>query len=236
MARLSVDRCPGLAGPRRAVDPGTAMSARGSEPAETVLVVDDDALVARTIANVLGSVGIATVAFRDPRAFLDRGGDDAGCVLMDVRLPGMSGTELLRRLRAQGVELPVIVMTGHAELDVAVTAFRAGAFDFLKKPFAASELIEMVQRALERGAAARRSRAGRAHAEQFLAALTPREREVLPLLVAGMANKEIGRRLGISHRTAEHYRQTILKAADVRTVVELAGVLRPLADPEPPER
>ena len=136
-------------------------------------------------------------------------------------MPGITGIDLLQRVRALGVGIPIIIMTGYADVETAVNAFRRGAFDFITKPLSGSNLIEMVQRAVAHNLASRRSRQMLFAAEGKISTLTPREGDVLPLLVAGNSNKHIGRLLGISHRTAERHRQSVLTKMGVGNLVEL---------------
>ena len=184
-----------------------------------VHVVEDDEPVRRGIAMLLGAAGIqvethpSAVAFLDALADLDEG--SVGCVLTDMRMPGMDGLELLNRLRDQGVRLPVIVMTAHGDVSTAVRAMKAGAADFVEKPFDDELLLEAIAAALGASGAS-----GADTAATRIAALSQREREVLELLVAGKSNKLIARELALSPRTVEAHRARLMERLGVRSLAE----------------
>lgn len=187
-----------------------------------VFVVDDDAAMRDSIACLLESENLSCRVFSDAGSFLefcDR--QQQGCILLDIRMPGMSGMELLENLKANGIQLPVIFITGHGDVPLAVRALKLGAFDFLQKPFSASELLERVHAALnlmlERRQKSRKQDSLRSNFD----ALTKREREVMELVVAGNLNKVIGMKLGISSRTVDIHRANIMRKLNVRTVAEL---------------
>lgn len=187
-----------------------------------VFVVDDDAAMRDSIACLLESENLSCRMFSDAGSFLefcDR--QQQGCILLDIRMPGMSGMELLENLKANGIQLPVIFITGHGDVPLAVRALKLGAFDFLQKPFSASELLERVHAALnlmlERRQKSRKQDSLRSNFD----ALTKREREVMELVVAGNLNKVIGMKLGISSRTVDIHRANIMRKLNVRTVAEL---------------
>lgn len=147
-------------------------------------------------------------------------------MVTNVMLPGMTGTGLLETLRQRDCGWPVILLTGHADVELTVSAFRAGAFDFLVKPVTGFKLLEVVQRAIAHSTEQFRARVHAHELEQRLRRLTPRERDILPLLVTGATAKQIARTLHISHRTVEHYRYRVLHKFGVRTVLELAELLQ----------
>lgn len=195
-----------------------------------IAVIDDDAMVRASIRMLLESHGHTVRSHANCQSFLDdpeRSG--AECLILDVRLPGMSGPELQERLGAEASSLPVIFVSGHATVSLAVKAMRLGAMDFLLKPFDEKQLAERVSQAL-----AQRVRMLKQHEETFertrlLARLSPRERDVLGRLGAGMLAKQIAADLGISIRTVEQHRASIKKKFGVRTLAELlliAGSLR----------
>lgn len=192
----------------------------------TVHVIDDDEAVRESLVFLLRTAGIKVHAYDAPEAFLDRlEGITSGCVVTDVRMPQMSGLELLQRLQEMRAGLPVVVITGHGDVPLAVEAMRAGAADFLEKPFDDETLLSAVRAAL-RGQASDDGREPerRAFAHR-IAALSGRERQVLEGLVAGRPNKVIASDLGISPRTVEIYRanlMTKMQAASLSDIVRMA--------------
>lgn len=175
-----------------------------------VYLVDDDEAVRRAFGLLLSTVGIEATGFADPQAFLAKVPRLApGCLIVDIRMPVISGLKLQERLAALGIDWPTIVVTGHGDIDDCRRAFRNGAVDFLTKPVDEQDLIDAIQRgqeALER-ALARRAEA--AETQALLAALTPREREVLDRIAGGFTTREIAEGLGVSPRTVESHRAAI---------------------------
>lgn len=191
--------------------------------APTVFVVDDDAAVRDSVLLLLETAGLAVETCESAEAFLAApDAQRAGCLVLDMRMPGMSGIELQAELARRGMDLPIVFLTAHGDIPQTVQAMKAGAEDFLTKPVDGAVLLERVQAALVRGRADRERQAARAHARTRLAALTEREREILALAVAGCANKEIARQLGISFRTVELHRSRILRKTGAETLLELA--------------
>ncbi|MGQ9371467.1 response regulator transcription factor [Azospirillum sp. ST 5-10] len=187
-----------------------------------VFIIDDDEAVRDALAALVEVAGLSVRTFVNALEFLHRHSpDQPGCVVADLRMPHMDGLELQQELSRRGCGLPVIIITAHGEVSTAVTAFRAGAVDFLEKPFDDGVFLRRVHEALQRDARQRRDRSAAASALAKLALLSPRERDVAELMVEGCANKTIANRLGIGVRTVETHRANILSKLDIRTVPEL---------------
>ena len=184
-------------------------------------VVDDDEAIRRSLSFLLKTSGYAVRLFEGGTAFLkDAAGLEPGCVLLDVRMPDIDGLEVQRELRARGVMLPVVIMTGHGDIDMAVAAMKAGASDFIEKPFEKAALLGCVE-AARRVAVADRGAGARAEdARARLNGLTDRERDVLDGLVEGLPNKTIAFDLGISPRTVEIHRANLMQKLEVKSLAE----------------
>ena len=204
-------------------------------PAErTIHVVDDDAAVRLSLEQLLGSMGFATVSYTTPDAFLLEAPVFGGCVLLDVKMPGISGLEVQARLRAIGFVPPIIVITGQGDIQTAVLAMKAGAFDFLEKPYEDEVLLAAIEAAL---AASPDDHIHQAvDSARRIARLSPREREVLDALVAGASNKVIAFDLGLSVRTVEVHRARMMERLGTRQLAEAIrlAVLATLAPPPRP--
>ncbi|MBC8356070.1 MAG: response regulator transcription factor [Planctomycetes bacterium] len=197
-------------------------STRGASLPGTVYVVDDDAQVRRSIEQLGRSVGLEVSVFASADEFLKNNWDDVtGCLVTDVRMPGMNGLELQRRLADSAFPLPIVVITGFAEVPMAVQALKAGAFDFIQKPFRPQALVEVIQRAIELDKTRRMQRKQVSEIRERLKTLSPREREVLMLLVEGSTTKRIASRLSISLTTVDFHRNNILRKMEVDNPVEL---------------
>lgn len=191
----------------------------------TVFVVDDDASVRDSLALLLSLQGYRTALFASAEDFLHGlNPDAAGCVIADVRMPGLSGLELQTELSNRGVRIPVIIITAHGNVAAARAAFHADAVDFLEKPFGDEQLIRAIESALERERARFTAHERRRRQQAILSVLSEREREVMNLLVRGMHNRAIGEALGISPRTVEVHKAHILKKLDIRTLADLIHV------------
>ena len=191
-------------------------------PSESIVhVVDDDEAVRDSVAFLLRSAQIEVEIYESGVAFLGKAAGATGCVVTDVRMPEMSGIDLMRRLKELGITLPVIVMTGHGDVPLAVEAMKAGAADFIEKPFNDETMLTAVRAALARGEAVGKRDAERAEIEQRLNSLSGREHEVLLGLVRGHPNKIIAHELGISPRTVEIYRANVMTKMDAPSLSDL---------------
>lgn len=192
-----------------------------------VHVVDDDGAIRDALAWLLGSRGLAASTWPSAEAFL-AGHDPAlpGCLVLDVRMGGMSGVELFDALAARGSTLPVIFLTGHGDVPLAVAALKKGAFDFVEKPFNDNQLVDLVLEALRRDEARRSEHAAEAGLAARLEQLTGREREVMAGVLKGLPNKAIADGLGLAMRTVEVHRARLFEKMGVRSAVELAQLLR----------
>jgi two-component system response regulator FixJ len=187
----------------------------------TVHVVDDDEAMRDSLAVLLGAAGFAVAAYPSAEAFLTASTQGPGCVLIDVRMPGMGGLELQEELARRGRRIPVILMTGHADVPIAVKAMKAGAVDFVEKPFEEDAMLGAIRRAFSLGLEAARAEAEGNVIGSRLAHLTPREREVLEALIAGKPNKIIAYDLSISPRTVEIHRARVMEKMEARTLSDL---------------
>jgi FixJ family two-component response regulator len=189
---------------------------------ETVMVVDDDAAVRAALQLLLQSVGHASQTYGSAREFLAQFDPvRPGCLVLDVRMPGMSGLELQEQLNLRGATLPVIFITGHGDVPMAVEAMQQGAFDFLQKPFRDQELLDRIQRALARDRITRAGLARREEIRERLASLTAREREVMELMTRGRPNKLMAADLGLSQRTIEIHRARVMEKMQAGSLAEL---------------
>jgi FixJ family two-component response regulator len=190
--------------------------------ARTVFVVDDDAAVRDSIAELVDSVGLRAEGYGSASAFLDAFEPQRpGCLVLDVRMAGMSGLVLQERLNALGASIPVIMLTGHGDVPIAVQAMKAGAVDFLQKPYREQALLDSINAALSLDAAIAHADAAEDRLDQGIASLTKREKEVLDRLLAGRTTKETAKSLEISPRTVEAHRQNLLRKLGVRSTKEL---------------
>jgi len=195
------------------------------QPEPTVFVVDNDRAMRDSLSWLLDSVGLRVRSYATAAEFLaDHDPAQPGCLVLDVRMPGMSGLDLQAELARRGVELPTIVITGHAEVSMAVRAVKAGALDFIEKPFSDQLLLDRVRQALEIDLEVREVRRRREDALRRLATLTAREREVLNLVVAGKQNKEIASELGVSPKTVEVHRAHVMSKMCVDSLAELIRI------------
>lgn len=188
----------------------------------TIAMIDDDAAVLDSLCMALSSQGMTVRPFNSAEAFLaleDK--SDITCVVSDVRMPGMSGLELQRALAASGSPLPLILMTGHGDIAMAVQALKDGAFDFIEKPFDDTRLAESILKATAAGNKQRSRRAAQAETAARMAELTDRQRQVMELVVQGLSSKEIAQSLGISPRTVENYRAWVMEKMGANNLADL---------------
>jgi two-component system, LuxR family, response regulator FixJ len=197
-----------------------------------VYVVDDDDGMRRALTLLLSTVGYATEAYARPSEFLAHfKPDEPGCLVLDIRMPGMSGLELQEQLNRTGCMLPIIFITGHGDVPMAVQAMKAGAFEFIQKPFRDQDLLDQINHALQHDAENRQGVARRAEVLRRLESLTPRERQVMDLVVEGGANKVIAIDLGLSERTVEIHRAKVMEKMGARSVAHLVKLHMTLAEP-----
>jgi RNA polymerase sigma factor (sigma-70 family) len=198
-------------------------------PQGTVFVVDDDASTRKALARLIGSVGLAAEVFPSAAAFLDHPRtEDPACIVLDLRMPGASGLALQEQLAKSGIDLPIVFLTGHADVPTSVQAMKAGAVDLIEKPFRAQELLDAIQRALGRARSLQAARGEREAVARLVETLTPREREVFGLVVTGLSNKEVGARLGASEKTIKVHRARVMekmRAASLADLVRKAQVV-----------
>lgn len=192
---------------------------------QRVYVVDDDQGMLESTVWLLESVGLQAVPFTSGQAFLDSCSEDIpACVLLDIRMPGMGGLAVQDALRERGSQLPVIFVSAHADVPIVVRAFRAGAVDFIEKPYNEQLLLDSVQRALRQRARPAAAGPQASEVQQRLDQLTPRERDVLLPLVQGRSNREIAEQLGISVKTVDLYRSRVMKRMQADSLPALVGM------------
>jgi two-component system response regulator FixJ len=188
----------------------------------TIALIDDDAAALDSLRLLLESRGMDVRCFPSAEAFLATPSDTpASCVVSDVRMPGLSGLDLQRVLKARGSTTPVILITGHGDVAIAVAAMKDGAVDFIEKPYDADQLIACIEQALAAEQQLRSRESERLELKVRLAELSPRQKEVMHLVAEGLSNKEIGLRLGISPRTVESYRAWVMERMKARNTAEL---------------
>lgn len=196
------------------------------EPEPTVFVVDDDAAVRDSLVELIESVGLKVETFASAQTFLETyDPDKAGCLVLDVRMPGMSGWDLQEELNRRQAILPIIFITGHGDVPMAVEAMQRGAAEFIQKPFRDQNLLDRITRALQRNAENRKVLEKRRLSARRLNALTVRERQVLERVVAGKANKVIAIELGISQRTVEIHRARMMEKMRAANLAELINMM-----------
>ena len=192
----------------------------------TIFVVDDDEGVRNSLRFLLKSVGLSATTLASATEFLTTyQPDQPGCLVLDVRMPGLSGLELQQQLNLRGAIIPVIFITGHGDIPMAVEAMQHGAFDFLQKPFRDQDLIDRIQRALAADEKNRAALRERDRVRARLDSLTPREREVLDLMMRGKPNKVMAAELGLSQRTVEIHRARVMEKTDASSLAQLVRMV-----------
>ncbi len=203
------------------------------EPTPTVFVVDDDEAVRNSLRFLLRSVGLPTQTLASATEFLATyPPSQPGCLVLDVRMPAMSGLELQQQLNLRGATLPVIFVTGHGDIPMAVEAMQHGAFDFLQKPFRDQDLIDRIQKALAKDAKTRAALKEHDRIRRRFETLTPREREVLALMTQGKPNKVMAADLGVSQRTVEIHRARVMEKSGAASLAQLVRMVMDLAPEE----
>jgi FixJ family two-component response regulator len=205
-----------------------------TEAAAIVFVVDDDEGIRQSLKNLIGSVGLQVKVFASAQEFLrSKLTDVPGCLVLDVRLPGLSGLDLQKRMVEAHMEIPIIFITGHGDIPMTVRAMKAGAVEFLTKPFRDQDLLDAIQQALERDRTAREQRGKIEELRSRFDSLTPREREVMGLVVAGLLNKQIAGELGTSETTVKIQRHQVMEKMGAGSLAELVRMADRLKVPTP---
>jgi len=198
----------------------------------TVFLIDDDARMRAALERLLKSVGLHAESFATPQDFLrHKLPDVASCLVLDVRLPGMSGLEVQRKLNERRVSIPIIFITGHGDIPMTVEAMKSGAVEFLTKPFRDQDLVDAIQQALKRDDELRQQQAEVAQLQERYAKLTPRERDVMRLVVSGMLTKQIASTLALSEVTATVHRGHVMRKMHANSPAELGRIAEKLKLP-----
>jgi RNA polymerase sigma factor (sigma-70 family) len=205
-----------------------------NESQSTVFVVDDNAAVREALRDLIDSVGLRVELFGSAGEFLQRKLPHLpSCLILDVRLPGKSGFDLQRELAEANISIPIIFITGHGDIPMSVRAMKAGAVEFLAKPFRDQDLLDVIQLALERDRATRQREAEIATLRDCFESLTPREREVLPWVVSGLLNKQIADAIGTSEATVKVHRSQLMRKMGAKSLADLVRMADKMGVPVP---
>ena len=203
-----------------------------TEPAPIVFVVDDDPSVRRAIKRLVESVGLHVETFGSASEFMSSSRPEiASCLVLDIRLPGISGLDFQRELAAANVHIPIIFITGHGDIPMSVRAMKAGAVEFLTKPFRDQDLLDAIQVGLARDRARRQRQAETAVLRERFESLTPREREVVPLIVSGLLNKQVAAEIGTTEATVKVHRSQLMKKMGADSLPELVRMAEKMGIP-----
>jgi RNA polymerase sigma factor (sigma-70 family) len=203
-----------------------------NDPPPVVFVVDDDPSVRRAIKRLIGSVGLQVELFASPQEFINRRPDAPSCLVLDIRLPGISGLDFQRELAHSGIHIPIIFITAHGDIPMTVRAMKAGAVEFLTKPFRDQDLLDAIQIALEMDRTRRQREAEIATLQVRFESLTPREREVAVMVVSGMLNKQIAARIGTTENTVKAHRSRVMEKMQAHSLAELVRTVERLRIPQ----
>ena len=205
-----------------------------TEPHPVVFVVDDDASIRDALKSLLRSVGLHVEFFGSAQEFLQRQRPDVpGCLVLDIRLPGISGLDLQRQLAEAGIHIPIIFLTGHGDIQMSVRAMKRGAVEFLTKPFRDQDLLDAIYLALERDRSRRKCEAETAALRGRFESLTPREREVLPWVVSGLLSKQIADAIGASEATVKVHRSQLMRKMGANSLADLVRMAEKMGIPLP---
>lgn len=212
----------------------SAKTPAATETRSTVFIVDDDPAIREALASLFRSVDLATVCCASVSEFLSSPRPEApGCLVIDVRLPGLSGLEFQAQMSGLGILLPVILMTGHGDIPMSVRAMKAGAIDFLAKPFRDQDMLDAVTTALERDARRRGEQAAGDTLRACYETLSPREREVLAQVTSGLMNKQVAGNLGLSEITVKIHRGNVMRKMNAKSLADLVRMAEALGIPLP---